>query len=304
MMRDGRIGYSTRLACATLLFGGMLLVLACKCGVCEPGPAGPAPPAKPGPFVQGPAGKLFIDDGGKGGVPVILVHGLGCDHTVWAEQLQHLRTSRRAVALDLRGYGRSDPDPKGDYSMEAFAADVAAVAERLGISRYVLVGHSMSGPVILACAAAHPDRVAGLLFDDPAGDLTQIPKKDSEQWLSSFAPGQYEAFREKWFGEMLKPARPEVCDKVLGMIRSSKREVVEASARGLAAYDPKPALRSYAGPMLSVVIQENNEPYSLHKIQPSMKVVVVEGASHWVMMDKPAEFDAALDGFLSGIPEP
>jgi pimeloyl-ACP methyl ester carboxylesterase len=304
MTRIPWIRTAAAMGLAAVLIASMFLMGACKCGLSDKNsaPPTPAPTAKPSPFVQGPAGKLFVDDGGKGGIPVIFVHGLGCDHTVWAAQVEPLRKTRRVVALDLRGYGQSDPDPKGDYSMEAYAADVAAGAQRLGIPRYVLVGHSMSGLVIAACAAAHPDQVAGLVFDDPAGDLTQIPKKEMEKWLASFAPEGYEAFREKWFGDMLKPARPEVRENVMGLIRKARREVVEASARGLATYDPKPALKAFTGPMLAINTPENNEPYSLHKLQPAMRVVVIEGASHWVMMDKPAEFNAALEEFLKGIP--
>ena len=287
-----------------VLLAWMFLMGACNCGVCDKNsaPPTPAPTARPSPFVQGPAGKLFVDDGGKGGIPLLLVHGLGGDHTVWDAQLEFFRKGRRVVAMDLRGYGQSDPDSNGDYTIEAFAADVAAAAKQLGIPRYILVGHSMGGPVVVACAAAHRDSVAGVVFDDPAGDLTQIPPKKTEEWLEGYAPESYEKFREEWFGSMLKMARPEVREKVLATVRKAPREVVAASAKSLFSYDPKPALKAFTGPMLSINTPENNEPYSLHKLQPSMKVVVIGGTSHWVMMDKPAEFNAALAEFLKGIP--
>lgn len=296
---------NAKLGSGWMIIGLLFLLASCGGGGAEniapPPPPTPAPAQATGHFVGGPAGKLFVDDGGKGGLPVVFVHGLGCDHTVWTDQVEHLRRTRRALALDLRGYGKSDPDPKGDYTMEAYAADVAAAAQQLGIPRYVLVGHSMAGAVILSCSAAHPDRVAALVFDDPAGDLTQLPKKDREAWLASYAPETYEKFRDEWFGQMLQPAQPDVREKVLGLVRGASREVVEASARSLATYDPKPALKAYPGPMLAINAPENDAPYSLHRLQPSMKVQVIEGVSHWVMMDKPAEFDAALDEFLKGV---
>jgi pimeloyl-ACP methyl ester carboxylesterase len=53
--------------------------------------------------------KLFLDDGGTGkGTPLVLIHGLGCDSTVWSAQLEHLRKSRRVLAPDLRGHGKSE----------------------------------------------------------------------------------------------------------------------------------------------------------------------------------------------------
>jgi pimeloyl-ACP methyl ester carboxylesterase len=206
------------------------------------------------------------------------------------------------VTLDLRGFGQSDRDPKGDYTIPAFAADVAAVAEQLGIPRYVLVGHSMAGHVVAEVAKNYPDRVAGLVFDDPAGDLSKLSAKDLEDWLAGFGPERYDLFREEWFGEMLKTARPEVRTEVMATMRRQRREVVEAAARGLAAYDPKPAMKAYAGPMLAIVVPDNDKPQSLQKLAPSVKVVRVKDASHWIMMDKPEEFNAALEEFLAGIP--
>src|SRR5262249_6674945 len=63
---------------------------------------------------------LYIDDGGPvAGVPVLLVHGNGASSTQWRAQLEHLRRSRRAMAFDLRGMGRSAPPAGGDYSLAA-----------------------------------------------------------------------------------------------------------------------------------------------------------------------------------------
>ena len=60
-------------------------------------------------FVSGPQGRLHVDDGGQGpGVPVLFVHGNTGNLTQWRAQLDHVRTSRRAVAFDLRGMGQSE----------------------------------------------------------------------------------------------------------------------------------------------------------------------------------------------------
>jgi pimeloyl-ACP methyl ester carboxylesterase len=65
--------------------------------------------------VAGPAGSLHVDEGGTGGLPVVFVHSFSGSTVHWSEQLAHLRSERRAVALDLRGHGQSDP-PEGDDS--------------------------------------------------------------------------------------------------------------------------------------------------------------------------------------------
>jgi pimeloyl-ACP methyl ester carboxylesterase len=243
-----------------------------------------------------------VEDGGSGGVPVVFVHGLAGDRAVWAAQLAHLRGSRRAVALDLHGMGESAPSAAADYSIGSFAGDVAAVVEGLRLGRVVLVGHSMGGHVIAAVAAAHPAMVAGLLFDDPAGDLSRFPRKEiEEQWLAKMEPGTYDAFMASWFGGMLSAASPQVREQVMASVKRTPRAVVAATARGIASNEPIPAIAGFPGPMLTIVTPENETPGSLQKLVPRLPVKVIAGTSHWIMMDKPDEFNAAMDGFLAGV---
>src|SRR2546425_1208165 len=84
---------------------------------------------------------LHVDDGGEGGVPVVLQHGLGADQEVWREQIGHLRRSRRVLAFDMRGHGRS---PRAsEYSVAALVTDLEEVTA--GLPRFWLVRHSLAG---------------------------------------------------------------------------------------------------------------------------------------------------------------
>src|SRR5206468_12386469 len=115
------------------------------------------------------------DDGGSGGVPVVFVHSAAGSTEHWSVQLRHLRRTRRAAALDLRGHGRSAPPRDGDYRINSLAADLKAALDHLGLPRAVLVGHSLGGVVCATFAGTHPDRVAGLFLLDPAGDGRKLP---------------------------------------------------------------------------------------------------------------------------------
>src|SRR4029077_423900 len=99
-------------------------------------------------WVAGPAGNLYVRDGGEGEeVPIVFLHSLAGNGGQWALQLDHLRHRRRAVAIDLRGHGESDPADDGDYSIAGMAHDVAAVVDQLGLRRFVLAGHSLGSLV-------------------------------------------------------------------------------------------------------------------------------------------------------------
>src|SRR5688572_25472652 len=84
-------------------------------------------------YIKGPAGKIFIDDGGQGGIPVLMIHSFGGNTGHWKEQLTHLRPGRRAIALDLRGHGQSDAPPGNDYHVQSLSNDIAAVADSLDL---------------------------------------------------------------------------------------------------------------------------------------------------------------------------
>src|SRR5215213_4832561 len=127
----------------------------------------------------GPAGTLALDNGGHDGVPVVLAHSLAGTSAHWSRQLQHLRSSRRAVAFDFRAHGASEPARDRDYSISGLAGDLSAVVDSSGIGRFVLVGHSLGGGVALTYAGAHADRVAGLLLPDP------MPRSRNACWLTS-----------------------------------------------------------------------------------------------------------------------
>src|SRR5262245_15555636 len=109
----------------------------------EPKTPEPEPPAAaPGEalWIAGPAGNLYVRDGGPESgeaVPVLFVHSLAGNGGQCALQLDHLRRRRRTVAVDLRGHGESDPAEDGDYSIEGLASDVAAAADQLGLRRFI-----------------------------------------------------------------------------------------------------------------------------------------------------------------------
>jgi pimeloyl-ACP methyl ester carboxylesterase len=80
----------------------------------------------------------------KRGAPVVLVHGLGCNWTLWVKQLAWLVAYRRVIAVDARGSGQSRPAAQG-WSIRDMAADLHAVVEDAQLVDPVLVGLSMEG---------------------------------------------------------------------------------------------------------------------------------------------------------------
>ncbi|HEV2063970.1 MAG TPA: alpha/beta hydrolase [Thermoanaerobaculia bacterium] len=247
------------------------------------------------------AAALRVDDGGSGGLPVVFVHGNGGNGTQWKAQLAHLRASRRAVAIDLHGMGESAPAPDGDYSVDSFADDVAAVVDALGIKRFVLVGHSYGGFVVAAYAGKHPERLAGLVFADCAGDLSKTPPADLEGLRRGLEPDRYEEFTRRWFAGILAGGTDETKAAVMRSLAATPRETFIGATFGLYAFPMSDALARYGGPRLSIASFLLTNPAAVHKTLLGLPVEAIRGASHWLMMDCPGEFNRILDAFLARI---
>ena len=256
--------------------------------------------------VRGPAGALYVDDGGEfsGDDPVVFVHSLAGNTTQWAAQLTHVRPRRRAVALDLRGHGRSDEPRDGHYAIPAIGADVTAVADALALERFVLVGHSAGGAVAIACAADLRDRVSGLLLVDPNGDQRLLPPETLAGFEAELgSPAYRKTVRAHWT-RITEGGDPDVRAAVIRDLESTPRRTFLEVFRALSAFEPIPALARYPGPKLSLITALNETPIALHRLAPDLPHRVVPGTGHWIHMDKPAEFNRLMDRFLSECSRP
>ena len=255
--------------------------------------------AAPRATINGPAGTIHIDDGGAGGIPVVFIHSFGGKVSHWQAQLAHLRTTRRAIALELRAHGESAVPANGDYSVKAFSQDIAAVVDSLALPKFVLVGHSLGGAAALIYAGEHPDRVAGLIV---AGTPGATPADVSKPVIAALQSDQYQNTMDGYMKQLLANAKPEVASQVDAQFHKLSRAQSTTIVKETFAYDPKPALAAYNGPMLSVTTAaEKDTPMSLHHLKPGMQHQTITGTSHWMQMDKPDEFNTIMDKFLQGI---
>jgi pimeloyl-ACP methyl ester carboxylesterase len=246
--------------------------------------------------IEGSAGALAVDDGGRGGVPVLFGHSLAGNSSHWKAQLDHLRPTRRAVAFDFRGHGRSDPPRNGDYSINGMAADISAVVESLGLDRFVLVGHSMGGGAALAYAGAHPDRVAGLLLVDPIGDGKQIPPAETQAFLNGFEANYDNASQSYWTA--IAGSDSAIQKRLLADLRATPKETLVPVLRSVMQFDPDPALARYTGAKLSVITPYNDQAFSLHRLGKGFPHRLVTGTGHWIQLEKPDELNRLIDEFL------
>jgi pimeloyl-ACP methyl ester carboxylesterase len=282
------------------LVASLLAGLAACAGAPATPPAAPPAPAPETRTVLTLRGKIVVDDGGRGGIPVLFVHGAGGDRTVWSEQLAHVRKTRRALAIDLPGFGQSDPPRDGKRTPEALGEDLGRVADALGVSRFVLVVHDFAGTLATAYASRHPLRVAGILFVDAySGRIERTPGALASE-AQAFAADRLAGTVALRYGPLLEGALSSTRTRVQAALDATSRESTLAAALAVLQSDAVAELARYKGPRRALAASQ----LVLKGIQADVEGLPyrkVQGTSHWIMLDQPGEVDAELDALLKQV---
>jgi pimeloyl-ACP methyl ester carboxylesterase len=144
--------------------------------------------------------------GPEDGIPVVLCHGFPELAYSWRHQVAALAEAGfRAIAPDMRGYGRSDrPEKVEDYDLVHLSGDLVALLDALGLEKAVFAGHDWGGFVAWAMPVAHPDRTSGVIGVNTP--YVPFPKTDVMRMMVG---GDDEKLYILWFQE------PGVADPVL-----------------------------------------------------------------------------------------
>lgn len=102
------------------------------------------------------------------GPALLLLHGLGCDHTTWDEVIGPLARRFTVIAPDLLGHGQSDK-PRADYTLGGFANGMRDLLTVLGVDKVTVIGHSFGGGVAMQFAYQFPERTERLMLVGSGG---------------------------------------------------------------------------------------------------------------------------------------
>jgi pimeloyl-ACP methyl ester carboxylesterase len=243
--------------------------------------------------------KVHYLSSGRGEEALVFVHGWTCDSNFWRGQTKAFPAAR-VVALDLPGHGLSDK-PRVGYTMDYFARSIEAVMRDAGIKRAVLVGHSMGTPVVRQFYRLYPQKTLGLVVVDGALRL-MLPKEQMEQFAARLS-SDYRAVAPQMVDGMLTPIRDA---KLKGEIRkamlSTPDYVATSAMRGMAderVYE-KDLIKV---PVLAILARSpfwaaDTEEF-LRSLAPRLEFHLWADVSHFLMMEKPLEFNQTLRAFLS-----
>lgn len=241
---------------------------------------------------------LYINDNGKEGTPIVFLHSLAGNTGQWANQLEYLGKSRRVIALDLPGHGKSASIEKEGFTVNDLSAVIQESIDSLNIEKYYLVGHSMGAVIATVLAAKKPERTEGLLLLDPSGDSTGMPNEQVQQYMGAIQSEGYTEFMDGYWNQLLTGSVETTRKQVMEDLHNTNRETVINYFKALFLFNPIPYLEKYSGPKMIVYTESNDTPVSLHNISKGIQSKKIEGTSHWLQMDKPETINKIFDDFI------
>ena len=258
-------------------------------------------------------GHVRVVDVGSGPA-LVLLHGLGGNWRNWAANISVLSQSHRVVALDLPGFGCSEPYT-GAVTIERYVDTVVELLDRLGIERTTFVGNSLGGLLTIETAARHPDRVGAAILVGSGGipmtslrhRLIAIPQARAVNYLlrrprARRAVARGDRARRLIAGMVFHDPRtiPEdlVADALNGLGAPAFRAVFDAGQ----SYDARVRAPHVACPTLVLWGREDRllpvaMGEELHRLIPDSRLVVWNATGHCPMIENPARFHDLVTAF-------
>lgn len=258
--------------------------------------------------------RIVYLDNHRVGETLVLVHGFGGDKDNWLRVARPLRSSYRVIALDLPGYGESDPAADGLYGIERQAQRLHAFIGALGLTRAHLGGHSMGGHVVAAYAARYPNAVGSLWLVANAG-MRSAPRSELGEMLAEGGRNPLLARTLGEFGELLAfsmsqpPPLPQRVVDVLAARAIRHSALRERQFAELNATDA-PALEDLIGGLpIPTHILWGDQDRCLHvgavkvlqTLLPQASSTVMPGIGHVPLLEAPAEMAADYLRFRQGL---
>jgi len=250
------------------------------------------------PFAQIGEQALFYTVSRRGGPALILIHGAGGSHLHWPAALRRM-PGATVYAVDLPGHGRSEGP--GREHIEDYVADIVRFMDAVGVSRGVLVGHSMGGAIAQMTALMAPERVAGLVLVGTGARLRVAPAL--LDGILQDARGALALITEWAWGPEADPAMVARGRQMMARVNP---RVVWGDFAACDRFDIRERVEEITAPTLVITGSEDRMTLPrfgqwLAERIPGARFVLVEGAGHMVMLEKPDQVASAVREWLKAV---
>jgi len=252
---------------------------------------------------------IAYDECGAGDTTLLFVHGWCINKDYWEAQRNYFCNKYKVVALDLPGFGRSGKD-RNEWTFEQYTDDIHAFIKEKNLKNVILIGHSMSGDILLLMDTKYNNPVIGLVGIDnlkkPGTKNTEQQTKEIKGFFtmmdSSFS-GTVEMYTKQ---NLFPPTADSIAvNRVVNDFKKNDSIIAMKVLRSLVEVSQKE--RDMMQQLAHKLYLINSDPApteidSLRKYcKASAEVVTIKGTGHYPMIERPAEFNAALEKVIGMI---
>jgi 3-oxoadipate enol-lactonase len=244
--------------------------------------------------------------GGGERTPIVFLHGVGSDKTVWRPQLGHFGAERRALAFDYPGYGDSDPAPEGT-SRDDYAAAIVSAMRELGVARAHVCGLSLGGVVAIAMHHAAPHACASLILADtfavhPDGAAIYDRSLAASTDLRALAEARVDIL-------LAQPADPGVRSEVVETMARIDPAAYVIGSEAVWLADQRERADDIRVPTLVLCGAEDKvTPPALSRelahLIHGARYEQIERSGHLANFEQPDAFNALVGSFIRGVDSP
>ena len=251
----------------------------------------------------------YFDAGKQNALTLVFIHGWSCDISFWRLQIPEFSQSYRVIAVDLPGFGKSNKPHDRAYTLEFFAKAIHAVIQDAKTTSPVLIGHSMGYSVVRQYLLSFPGEARAVVNVD--GTHLRIPKspearagfekKMNNRNTALEGPKRKEAVRRvvesTFYGKTPMPLQ----DEIMAVMTSADVYTANSALRELRRLDQWKEI-SFDVPCLALYAKAARLPPDhevfLRRAFPRLAYEMWDDTGHYLMLEKPQRFNAALNRFL------
>jgi 3-oxoadipate enol-lactonase len=267
--------------------------------------------AENGAFLDDAVNTYYEDHGDAKSYPLILIHPIGGNILIWHHEIPLLlKSGFRVIAYEIRGHYRTGMSKVGAYAMQDLVTDLEHLLEHLNIKKCTIIGHSIGGIIASMYAAEHSDTVDAIVM------INSSPKKFEEKDLEKHFETRKIAITQGI--EALAENKLRSFDESRDLFKDKKhsdffRDVfTKTSVEGFVAATI--ALYTIRGNVVDILQTSNCKVFAIvgsdddvfmrllketKEEMPRLKVRILEGSDHWVIIEKPDEMYDILIEFVS-----
>jgi 3-oxoadipate enol-lactonase len=241
------------------------------------------------------------------GPSVVLLHGIGGNHTVWNEIIPGLAKEFLVLAPDLRGHGRTAAPPDSEFTFKEMMGDVVHLLDEQGVDSAHWVGLSGGALLALRIALDHPERTRSLTMVSGAAYTDAHTRAIAERWSETYAKEGPDRFALRLLKDLYYPdwieANLDFADAVREQVKHQDFDPAVRWGKAMGTFDERNRIASVARPTLIVqamddAVVDASHGRILRQSIPGAQIRILAETGHMVPTERPQELLEAISKFI------